>query len=626
MAYARTNAHIPRTSQNGVESESDSHPFLPSSKNVRCVDDSSNNKENDKASVAKLRTEKSKTLPFADELGSEDAICNFRVDMRETIPRADVTRSNDAICKFCAEKRETTPSADDEGRSEKSTGRGGKLRKGLMKFNIGGAMFITHEDTLFQTKTEGAKLSDRSFVTSLYDPYLDEYFLDRDPKIFRSILNFMRSGKLHLPTGLCGPQIKEELAYWGVSELHIEPCCWHNFSSWNSTMESLQQLERDSKLRVITSREEGPLVLKVRLWRTLTDPSSSLPAKIYGWLALLFVMMAIFSFVASTHQAFRVPIHRPQFAQNHNPNHTQHISNTTTAHNNSNAAPSPDYASRDAEAAQHPFMSVKDRLRNTEAHAALWCVDLVCLAFFSIEYILKVIFAPRKVKFILSFNGVVDVLAVSPDYVEFIVVAVDPEQINSGQFILFIPFLRLMRAFRIFRLIRHVPGLWIMVYTLKASYKDLSLMLIFLLVGTLLFASIIFFVDDKDTFTSIPHSFWWAIVTMTTVGYGDMYPVTWAGYCIGSVTAICGVMIIGFTIPALVNNFILYYQHVQFAIQKEKLRKNLQADDAKGNECGKDKSGKIGEKDKPFGRAGKISDLNGGTDIGVESIPLVRQK
>ncbi|KAK7491093.1 hypothetical protein BaRGS_00017657 [Batillaria attramentaria] len=62
-----------------------------------------------------------------------------------------------------------------------------------------------------------------------------------------------------------------------------------------------------------------------------------------------------------------------------------------------------------------------------------------------------------------------------------------------------------------------------------------------------------------------------------------MYPVTWPGYVIGSVTAVCGVLIIGFTIPALVNNFILYYQHVQFAIQKEKLRKQLGEGEKEGD-------------------------------------------
>jgi voltage-gated potassium channel Kch len=89
----------------------------------------------------------------------------------------------------------------------------------------------------------------------------------------------------------------------------------------------------------------------------------------------------------------------------------------------------------------------------------------------------------------------------------------------------------------------------------------------------LIFSSLIYYADDRKTFTSIPHSFWWALITMTTVGYGDMYPVTEWGYVIGSLTAMSGLLMIGFSLPILVNNFIMYYQHVQFALEEEKLKR-----------------------------------------------------
>jgi hypothetical protein len=82
-----------------------------------------------------------------------------------------------------------------------------------------------------------------------------------------------------------------------------------------------------------------------------------------------------------------------------------------------------------------------------------------------------------------------------------------------------------------------------------------------------------FFIDRK-TFTSIPHSFWWAFITMTAVGYGDMYPLTEWGYVIGSLTALSGLLMIGFSVPILINNFIMYYQHIQFGLEEEKLKRN----------------------------------------------------
>ena len=88
---------------------------------------------------------------------------------------------------------------------------------------------------------------------------------------------------------------------------------------------------------------------------------------------------------------------------------------------------------------------------------------------------------------------------------------------------------------------------------------------------------------------------------MTTVGYGDMYPLTGAGYVLGSATAVCGVLMIGFTVPALVNNFIHYYQHVQFALHKEKLRKQQQKEEEEKEKEEEDEE----EEGQGVGRKGK---------------------
>jgi hypothetical protein len=103
----------------------------------------------------------------------------------------------------------------------------------------------------------------------------------------------------------------------------------------------------------------------------------------------------------------------------------------------------------------------------------------------------------------------------------------------------------------------------------QASVKELLLLLLFLCVGMLFFASLIYYTDDRAVFPSIPHACWWSIITMTTVGYGDVSPSTELGYFVGSMTAVCGVLVIGFTVPVLVNNFILYYQHTQCALTRD---------------------------------------------------------
>ncbi|XP_012944267.1 potassium voltage-gated channel subfamily C member 3 [Aplysia californica] len=456
-------------------------------------------------------------------------------------------------------------------------------------FNVGGVVFQTSEATVKKSTNDSFKLADPEFLNSYYDAKRKEYFFDRDPEVFRSVLNYWRTGSLHLPSTMCGPQIKEELDFWGLKELDLEPCCWHHYNSWMKTIASLRQLERDKRpLYLQNKRPEGAreksacYVRRVAMWKLLTDPSYSKPARVYAYVSLFFVILAIFSFCAATHSIFHIDQDGNGNGNNNNNNTiiestlssplTSILSSSPLSPNSTTANPSVVAVTMTTRTASPRNTTEKPTVRAPLVHPALFYIDIICLVFFTVEYLLKLIVAPKRCKFIISFNAVIDVLAILPDYVEIIIHSLYPE--SSGEpnnFVQTMPFLRLLRAFRIFRLVRRVPGLWIMVYTLKASFKELSLMLVVLLVGTLLFSSVIFFVDDPKVFTSIPHGFWWAIVTMTTVGYGDMAPVTMWGQVVGSFTAICGVLMIGFTIPSLVNNFITFYQHVDFVVQKERL-------------------------------------------------------
>ena len=221
----------------------------------------------------------------------------------------------------------------------------------------------------------------------------------------------------------------------------------------------------------------------------------------------------------------------------------------------------------------HEAFHISTENNPIQIHPSLLIIDLICLVFFLIEFISRFTFSPNKAKFWKLPQTIQDLVALIPDLTEVIyrlcLASQHLEVIHEV-----IRLLRVVRILRFFRLMNYVTGLWILFYTLKASVKELLLMMLFLLVGTMVFASLIYFAEDNTVFSSIPQSFWWALITMTTVGYGDMYPVTKWGYVIGSVTAISGLIMIGFTVPVLVNNFVLYYTHTSSSLEREETRKN----------------------------------------------------
>ena len=107
--------------------------------------------------------------------------------------------------------------------------------------------------------------------------------------LFQAVLNYLRTGELHLPSYVCGPAAKTELTYWGVPPHKIERCCWTNYSEWNTTLEALQRLEKDRKLTQLSPEHTGGGRADARgcwkrwrpvVWRVLSRSNSSTGAKV----------------------------------------------------------------------------------------------------------------------------------------------------------------------------------------------------------------------------------------------------------------------------------------------------------------------------------------------------------
>jgi len=138
-----------------------------------------------------------------------------------------------------------------------------------------------------------------------------------------------------------------------------------------------------------------------------------------------------------------------------------------------------------------------------------------------------------------------------------------------------------LQVFKIFKLIRlakiarRSTGLRAIGVTLSNSYKELGLLLMLIVIAGLLFSSMIYFIEvaeEDSSFYSIPNAFWWSVITMTTVGYGDMQPTTGLGKFVGTMCAVSGVLVMSLPIPIIVSNFEAFYANTK-KVEASKERK-----------------------------------------------------
>ena len=125
---------------------------------------------------------------------------------------------------------------------------------------------------------------------------------------------------------------------------------------------------------------------------------------------------------------------------------------------------------------------------------------------------------------------------------------------------------RILRVCRILRLSRLYTGMRVIFLALRDSLTELFLLIFIIIVCIVIFASIMYYTEyfyANSHFTDIPVGFWWSVVSMTTVGYGDAYPQTPFGYVVGGLCAIFGVIVTGLPIPIISSNFDKYYQYAR---------------------------------------------------------------
>jgi voltage-gated potassium channel len=183
---------------------------------------------------------------------------------------------------------------------------------------------------------------------------------------------------------------------------------------------------------------------------------------------------------------------------------------------------------------------------------------------FTLEYLLRIYSSPRPFKYMTSFFGIIDLLAILPTYMGLI--------FDQATFLLTIRALRLLRIFRIFKLGRYVKEAAILFKALQTSTYKIVVFFGTVLTLVLILGSLFYLIEGEENgFTSIPQSIYWAIVTVTTVGYGDIAPVTVLGKILASIA-----MLTGYSIIAVPTG--IFAIELRKAAREDKVRSSLRCE------------------------------------------------
>lgn len=221
------------------------------------------------------------------------------------------------------------------------------------------------------------------------------------------------------------------------------------------------------------------------------------------------------------------------------------------------------------EASDHPHIknssnSKMTRLIMSDPHPLLFAMETFCLGILTFELIMRFVVCPKKVAFLKTIFAVVSILTVVSMWIAFgleFSKAKMADEHGSRLLYMICKCCTMIRLLLLFRLEKQFSGLRVLLMSIKSSLLELLLMSVTFFIATLIFASMIYFAEifEEQAFSNIFISMWWAIITMTTVGYGDYYPISTYGYLVGVVCSMCGLLLLALPVAIIASNFAEYY-------------------------------------------------------------------
>ncbi|KAK2866578.1 hypothetical protein Q7C36_002634 [Tachysurus vachellii] len=359
-----------------------------------------------------------------------------------------------------------------------------------------------------------------------YDRERNEFFFDRHSEAFVFIMLYVRSGKLRFVPRMCELSFYNEMIYWGLESSHLEFCCQRRlddrmsdtytyFSEEDGRAEEESRVgDEESDVRGSFAERANPGWLE-RMRRTFEEPASSVAAQILASVSVIFVIISMVILCAST------------------------LPDWDTAKNNT-----------------------------VEEHRI---IEAVCIGWFTAECIVRFIVSRDKCEFVRRPLNIIDLLAITPYYVSVAMTGLTGENPQLQRAGVTLRVLRMMRIFWLIKLARHFLGLQTLGLTLRRCYREMVMLLVFVCVAMAIFSALAQLLEhgldlesSNEDYASIPAACWWVIISMTTVGYGDMYPITMPGRVLGGVCVVSGIVLLALPITFIYHSFVQCYHELKF--------------------------------------------------------------
>lgn len=371
----------------------------------------------------------------------------------------------------------------------------------LLTINVSGIRFQTWQSTLL--RFPDSLLGSADSMKKFYDDQRGEYFLDRDPYLFKFVLNFYRFGKLHCSQEDCPAAFEEELQFYGFSIYDVGDCCWEYCSPKQKTVLNEnddyflegETIDCDGNVCDHELHCEPKLTLRQKIWRTIGPSKTTKTGVIFHIIYGFFIFLSVL--IASL-ETLRCDVNK-----------------TVTC--------------------------------GEVHHGIFFTIESICVVVFTLELLVRFYVCPEKKKFMLDALNIIDVLAILPYYITLIATSfgADPS---------YIQILKVLRVIRILKLTRNSRRLRCLLLTLRRCAVDIVFLYCICFLAIILFGTAVYYLELMEgdpQFSSIPESFWYICVTLMTVGYGDVVPSSVLGKLVGSVCCVSGVVLLALPIPIL---------------------------------------------------------------------------